>query len=133
MSVLRHAIQTRPNRLLVNARYNQFSTSQLIKPSIDIKYNQLFINGQFTDSVSGQTLPTIDPRNEETITNVSAAQTDDIDIAVNSAQKTFKSGAWSSRSGMYRSRILHKWADLIARDIDYLTLLETWDQGKPIT
>ena len=104
----------------------------MIKPAIDIKYNQLFIDGKFTDSISGRTLPTVDPRNEEIITNVSDAQPQDIDVAVQSARRAFEGGAWSSRSGFHRSKVLRKWAELIERDIEYIANLETWDQGKPI-
>jgi len=120
-------------RRIPGTQSRAFSTKlQLTAPTIDIKYNQLFINGQFTDSLSGHTLPTVDPRNGETICNVSAAQPADIDAAVQSARRAFEGGAWSSRSGFHRSKVLRKWAELIERDIEYIATLETWDQGKPI-
>ena len=114
-------------------RNRRFSTTlQLTKPSIDIKYNQLFIDGKFTDSISGKTISSIDPRNEQVIIEVSDAQPEDIDIAVQSARTAFSNGTWSARSGVHRSKVLHKWAELIERDMEYLSKLETWDQGKPI-
>eukprot|EP01084_Bolivina_argentea_P255819 430424_1 len=126
-------INTTLHRLLPNCLNRHLSTNlNFIKPSIDIKYNQLFINGKFTDSISGKTIESIDPRNEQIITNVSAAQSEDVDIAIKAAHTSFINGNWSSKSGFHRSKILHKWADLIERDIDYISNLETWDQGKPI-
>eukprot|EP01084_Bolivina_argentea_P046028 84742_1 len=110
-----------------------FSTSQikLTEPSIKVEYNKLFINGKNTDSLSGKTMPTIDPRNELPICQVAEAQPEDIDIAIQSARNTFESTVWSSRSGFYRASILRQWADLMEENFEYISKLETLDVGKP--
>jgi len=87
--------------------------TKLVKPNVELKYTQLFINGRFVDSVTGKTMASIDPRNEQTITQIAAAQPEDIDIAVKAARKAFDEGPWARLGGFERSRIMWKLADLI--------------------
>jgi len=119
-------------RTLSNARY--FSSNvHLSNPGIDIKANQLFIGGKFVNALSGKTTDCLDPRDESVITKVAEAQSEDIDMAVKSARSAFEGGEWSTRSGFHRSAVMHKWADLIEENVEYLAKLETWDNGKPIS
>ena len=105
---------------------------KLVDPGIQCRANQLFINGKYVDSTSGKTTESLDPRNESVITKVAEAQAEDIDIAVRAARAAFEGGAWSTRSGFHRSKVMHKWADLIEENLDYIARLETWDNGKPL-
>ena len=77
-------------------------------------------------------MDSLDPRNESVITKVAEAQAEDIDVAVKAARAAFEGGEWSTRSGFHRSKVLHKWADLIEENVEYLAKLETWDNGKPL-
>ena len=43
---------------------------------------KLFINGQFVDSLSGRTFPTVNPTDESVICHVHEALKEDVDIAV---------------------------------------------------
>lgn len=65
-----------------------------------IKYNKLFINGDFVDSVSGSTFETIDPRTGDVIARISEGAKEDIDIAVKAAREAFDSGPWPRMSGV---------------------------------
>ncbi|MCB4363326.1 aldehyde dehydrogenase family protein [Hydrogenophaga taeniospiralis] len=92
--------------------------------------HQLFINGQFVDAESGETLATLNPHDNSIITEVSMAGKSDVDKAVAAAEKALP--AWSRMSGMDRGRILLKLADLIEANAEELARLESLDTGHPI-
>jgi betaine-aldehyde dehydrogenase len=92
--------------------------------------NQLFINGRFVDSKGGETLPTLNPHDNSTITDVAMAGAPDVDLAVQAAQKAFP--AWSRMPAAERGRILLRLADLIEARADELARLESLDTGHPI-
>ncbi|KAI3887380.1 hypothetical protein MKX03_002784 [Papaver bracteatum] len=122
-----------------NARWersiSRFSTSaateEPITPNVEIKHTKLLINGQFVDSASGKTFPTLDPRTGEVIANVSEASVEDLDRAVAAARKAFDEGPWPKMTAYERSKILYRFADLIEKHNDEIATLETWDNGKP--
>lgn len=92
--------------------------------------HQLFINGQFVDAESGETLPTLNPHDNTIITEVAMAGRADVDKAVTAAHKAFP--AWSRMAAMDRGRILLKLADLIEQNAEELARLESLDTGHPI-
>lgn len=92
--------------------------------------HQLFINGQFVNAESGETLATLNPHDNTLITEVSMAGKADIDKAVAAAEKAFP--AWSRMSAMDRGRILLKLADLIETNAEELARLESLDTGHPL-
>lgn len=91
--------------------------------------HQLFINGQFVDAESGETLPTLNPHDNSIITEVAMAGRADVDKAVTAAHKAFP--AWSRMAAMDRGRILLKVADLIEQNAEELARLESLDTGHP--
>jgi len=98
----------------------------------EIKFTQLFINNEFVNSVSGKTFETYNPTTGEVITKVFEADKADVDKAVTAARHAFKRGSvWRTVDASHRGRMLHKLADLIERDIEYLASLETYNNGKP--
>ena len=93
-------------------------------------HNQLFINGQFVNAESGETLATLNPHDNSTITDVAMAGKADIDKAVAAAEKAFP--VWSRMSAMDRGRILLKLADLVEAHAEELARLESLDTGHPL-
>ena len=91
---------------------------------------QLFIDGEFVDAASGQTLATLNPHDNSTIAEVAMAGREDVDRAVAAAQRAFP--RWSRLSGADRGRILLKLADLIEANAEDLARLETLDTGHPL-
>ncbi|HET8746336.1 MAG TPA: aldehyde dehydrogenase family protein [Ramlibacter sp.] len=91
---------------------------------------QLFINGEFTDALSGETLPTLNPHDNSVIAEVAMAGREDVDRAVAAAQKAFP--AWSRMPAAERGRILLKLADLIEQNTEELARLESLDTGHPL-
>ena len=51
---------------------------------------QLFLDGEWRDSVSKETLEIINPATEEVIGKLSHARKEDLDIALSAADKAFK-------------------------------------------
>lgn len=97
----------------------------------EIKYKQIFINNEWHDSVSGKTFQTINPCNGEVICMVQEGDKADVDKAVKAARDAFKLGSkWRTMDASQRGKIMTKFADLVLRDIEYLSSLESLDNGK---
>ena len=92
--------------------------------------HQLFINGEFVDALSGETLATLNPHDNSVIAQVAMAGHADVDLAVKAAQQAFP--AWSRMQAADRGRILLKLADLIEANGEELARLESLDTGHPI-
>ncbi|MEQ8847192.1 aldehyde dehydrogenase family protein [Botrimarina sp.] len=102
-------------------------------PRPAVKQTQCFIDGQWVDAASGKTFATIHPATEEVIAEVAEGDAEDIDRAVKAARRAFDSGPWRTMDARDRGKLVHRLADLIEEEIDYLAALETLDNGKPIS
>ena len=91
---------------------------------------QQFINGEWVDSASGKTLDVINPANDEVIARVPASDAEDVDRAVEAADRAFES--WSQTTPQDRSLMLLKLADLLEARADELGRLESRNAGKPV-
>ncbi len=94
---------------------------------------QLFIDGDYVDSVDGGRFDSANPANRETIAAMSAANEKDVDRAVAAAKAAFRSGAWSNMAPRDRMQILYRFASLIEENTHQLAVLDTLDMGKPIS
>lgn len=92
--------------------------------------HQLFIDGQFVDAASGETLASVNPHDNSVIAEVAMAGREDVDRAVAAAQRAFP--AWSRMGAADRGRILLKLADLIEANTEELARLESLDTGHPL-
>jgi acyl-CoA reductase-like NAD-dependent aldehyde dehydrogenase len=93
---------------------------------------QLLIDGELTDSQSGERFPAINPATGEAITDVALGDAADIDAAVAAARVSFEDGRWSGRAPRDRGQVLIRLAELVHSNAEELQLLETLDVGKPI-
>ena len=91
---------------------------------------QLFLNGEWRDSLSKETLEIINPATEEIIGKLAHARKDDLDIALSAADTAFKD--WKNVSAYDRSKILRKVAEIIRSKVDLIAGLMTLEQGKPL-
>ena len=105
----------------------------ITKEKVKIKPGKLFIDGKWVDSVSGKTFDTLNPATEEVITCIAEGDSADIDLAVAAARKAFEDGPWRKIDARDRGRMLLEIANLIEKNKDELALLETLDNGKPIS
>ena len=106
--------------------------SEQIVARPQVRQTQLLIDGQWQDSVSGQTFGTYHPATEEKIADVAQANAEDVDRAVKAARRAFEEGDWPRMDARDRGKLLNKLADLIEANADELAALETLDNGKPI-
>ncbi|OGO56916.1 MAG: gamma-aminobutyraldehyde dehydrogenase [Chloroflexi bacterium RBG_16_70_13] len=88
------------------------------------------MNGEWVDSASGKTLDVINPANDEVIARVPASDAEDVDRAVEAADRAFES--WSQTTPQDRSLMLLKLADLLEARADELGRLESRNAGKPV-
>ncbi|MEV4731729.1 aldehyde dehydrogenase family protein [Saccharopolyspora sp. NPDC049426] len=97
----------------------------------DLKPNyRMFVDGEFVDG-GGQTIKTVNPATEETLAEVSSADTGDVDRAVAAARRAHDQ-VWSKLPGKERAKHLFRIARLIQERSRELAVLETLDNGKPI-
>jgi acyl-CoA reductase-like NAD-dependent aldehyde dehydrogenase len=95
--------------------------------------SRAFIDGHFTDALSGETRPSINPADGSTLAQVACCGPEDADLAVKGARAAFERGNWSQMAPMDRKMVLVRWAKLIEKNTEELALLETLDVGKPIS
>ena len=88
-----------------------------------------FINGTFAPS-RGKRLDVFNPASGEKLATVPNGSTADVNAAVASAGKAFKS--WSKLSGFQRAKHLYALARHIQKRDRFLAVLETMDNGKTI-
>jgi phenylacetaldehyde dehydrogenase len=93
---------------------------------------QLFINGEFSDAATGKTLEIINPATGGAIGRVADADTNDVNRAVEAAQRAFDEGNWSKAPIHERARVLTRFADLFEADLEAFFTLETLNNGRPI-
>ncbi|MGW6666052.1 MULTISPECIES: aldehyde dehydrogenase family protein [Peribacillus] len=93
---------------------------------------QLFIDGKWTDSLSGETFETINPGTGEVYALVSQGGEEDLNYAVKAARKAFESGPWATMSPSDRGRLLYKAAQKMRENSDFLAEVESKDNGLPI-
>jgi len=107
----------------INARVSEF----IEKP------RKMLIDGKWVTSVSGKTFPTYNPATGEVLAQVAEGDKADIDAAVKAARKAFESGPWSKMTATQRGKLVWKLGDLIEANAEQFAMLETLDNGKPLT
>lgn len=94
---------------------------------------RLYINGEWLDSASGETIDTINPSNGKVIGQFQSATKADIDQAVAAARQAFDHGPWSELTRKDRAKTLRKISALIKQHQAELATLESLDNGKLYT
>ncbi|XP_047349359.1 aldehyde dehydrogenase 1A1 [Vespa velutina] len=98
---------------------------------VNIKYTQLFINNEFVNAESGKKFSTINPANGEVIAQISEGDEADVNKAVAAAKKAFsRCSEWRTMDASLRGKLIHKFTDLVQRDLNYIASLDTIDNGK---
>ena len=83
------------------------------------------------DSTSRATYPIINPSTGDKICDVAMGNKEVVDFAVAAARKALQPGSpWHTMTASQRGNLLNKLADLIERDSEYLTHLETMNSGR---
>lgn len=91
---------------------------------------QLFINGEWVDGDSGDTIPIYNPATGSQLCEISSAGKSETRYAITCAQNAMKN--WQQLTAKQRASILKRWNDLILENADDLAVILTAEQGKPL-
>ncbi|CAB3236865.1 unnamed protein product [Arctia plantaginis] len=99
-----------------------------------IKYTKLFIDNEWVDSQNGKTFDTYCPHDGSVIATVAEGDKADVDLAVSAAKRAFqRNSEWRLMDASERGRILTKFGDLVKRDIQYISELESLNNGMVLS
>lgn len=93
---------------------------------------QLYIDGQFVDSESGNTYISTNPANGQPVVTAPWASVKDAHRAIAAARKAFDAGPWRGFNGADRRSLLERMADLLKNRAEEFALLESRDAGALI-
>ncbi|MCZ6476458.1 MAG: aldehyde dehydrogenase family protein [Gammaproteobacteria bacterium] len=91
---------------------------------------KLFIDGEFVDADSGDTVEVLNPHDGSKLADVARGGLADIDKAVAAAGRAFP--AWRAMQAAARGKLLLDLADAIEANADELAELEALDTGHPV-
>src|SRR6266699_1441447 len=101
-------------------------------PYADGSYKKMLIDGQWVDAASGKTFETLNPATGEVLATVAEGDAEDINRAVAAARRAFE-GPWSKVKPFERQNLLLKLAELVEKNFEELSELDTLDMGAPIS
>ena len=101
---------------------------QLNDPSL--LRQQCYIDGEWCDADSGDTIPVTNPVNDEVIATVPKMGTEETRRAIEAANRAWP--AWRAMTGKERAAILRNWFELMMANQDDLGVIMTSEQGKPL-
>lgn len=90
-----------------------------------------FIDGVSCGPVNGRRMGSFDPARGDAFAAFARGDGDDVEQAVASAARAL-AGHWRRLAPAERGRILHRVAESIAEQADYLAVVECLDTGKPL-
>ncbi len=89
-----------------------------------------WIDGQWTDSRSGETIAVTNPADGSVVGSVPSVSSAEVHRTIDAADKALP--AWRRRTAKERSEILHRWYSLMMDHQEDLAVILTSEQGKPL-
>ena len=89
-----------------------------------------YIGGEWQPPVKGRYMENSSPVNGAVFCEVPRSDEQDVDLAVQAAQKAFET--WGSTPAAQRANVMLRIADRIEQNIEMLAVAETWDNGKAV-
>ena len=89
-----------------------------------------YIDGEPSPGVSGATFDNLTPTDNTSLGLIAAGSAEDIGRACRAAQEAFP--AWAGTSGKERRKILNRFAELLERRAEEISLVESMDCGQPL-
>ena len=94
---------------------------------------RLLIDGRWQDAADGATLERRSPAHDKTVAVYARASARDAQAAIAAARRAFDGGPWPRMKGAERADVLRRVAQGISARKDELALLETLENGKPLS
>lgn len=91
---------------------------------------RMLIGGELVESVTGEWITSINPATEEPIGRVPAGSSEDVDRAVQAAEKAWP--VWAALTPMERAAAMNRFADAIAARAEEILRIEVSDTGNTI-
>ncbi len=101
---------------------------QLQRP--ELLRQQAYINGQWCDAASGNTIAVDNPATGEIIAHVPSLTAEETRAAIDAADAALP--AWRAKTAKERATILRRWYELMLANQEDLARLMTAEQGKPL-
>src|SRR6202047_4193449 len=101
-------------------------------PYADGSYKKMLIDGKWVDAASGKRFETLNPATGELLAPVAEGDAEDISRAVAAARRAFE-GPWSKVKPFERQAMLLRLADIVEKNFEELSQLDTLDMGAPIS
>jgi aldehyde dehydrogenase (NAD+) len=96
-----------------------------------VRSYQMRIGDQWLDAADGRRFETVNPFTGQAWASVPDAGAADVDLAVRAATAAME-GEWGRCTGFDRARHMRRLADILERDAEQLSVLESTDNGKLI-
>jgi aldehyde dehydrogenase (NAD+) len=120
----------RPRAELIFGDFWEFDPApETADPKIKPRYD-LFIGGKFVPPASGKYFDSINPANEQKLTELAAGNAADVDAACQAASRAFEK--WGKLPGKERGKYIFRIARLLQDRAREFAVAETMDNGKPI-
>ncbi len=97
--------------------------------SVALSRHRMFVDGEFVDSLSGETMEVVNPATGEVIAEVPRGSAEDVDRAVRAAERAWET--WRTKTPKDRMELLLRLADIVDEHADELARLESLNVGKP--
>ena len=94
---------------------------------------RLLIDGQWVDARDGARIERASPAHDVVVASYALAGEADAERAIVAARRAFDRGPWPHMKGADRAAVLRRVAESIERRQEELALLETLENGKPLT
>jgi aldehyde dehydrogenase (NAD+) len=103
-----------------------------IRDALRVGPGRLFIDGRWSEAISGETLAQVHPASGETTTTIARGSAVDVDAAVRAARRAFDEGPWPGLAANERRRLLLEIARVVDAHAEELNRLQSLDNGMPI-
>jgi betaine-aldehyde dehydrogenase len=93
---------------------------------------QMYIDGQWVTSESGEYREVFNPGTGERIARVAEAGQPEVDKAIRAARRAFDEDGWGESTALERAALLFRLAEAIDANAEEFAKLDTLDNGKPL-
>ena len=91
---------------------------------------QIYINGQWRDSASGNSFVSLNPYTGESWASIPQCNAADVEAAVDAANTAFENEAWRGLTATARGKMVKKFGQVLLDNAEKLAAIEVRDNGK---